>query len=105
MSRTRSIPGYPVVLDGLKLPQPNVDGTPTSTGRRTALAKWVTNPSNPLTTRVIANRLWQWHFGRGLVRTSSDFGRLGEPPSHPGVARLAGETLREFAFEETRLEA
>jgi hypothetical protein len=76
-------PGYPVVMDGLPLPAPAATPTEASTGRRTALAKWVTDPANPLTTRVIANRLWQWHFGRGLVKTTSDYGKLGEPPSHP----------------------
>lgn len=54
-----------------------------STGRRTALANWITRPDNPLSTRVIVNRVWQYHFGRGLVASSSDFGRLGEKPSHP----------------------
>lgn len=54
-----------------------------STGRRTALAKWITAPDNALTLRVAVNRLWQHHFGRGLVATASDFGRLGESPSHP----------------------
>ncbi|CAA9427417.1 MAG: hypothetical protein AVDCRST_MAG64-3264, partial [uncultured Phycisphaerae bacterium] len=76
-------PGYPVVLEQLGLPTPPVTPTADSTGRRTALANWVTNPANPLTTRVITNRLWQWHFGHGLVRTSSDYGVLGEKPSHP----------------------
>jgi hypothetical protein len=50
---------------------------------RLALAHWLTEPDNPLATRVIANRLWQHHFGEGLVRTPSDFGLMGETPSHP----------------------
>ncbi len=54
-----------------------------TSGRRTQLAKWIGNPNNGLTTRVIVNRIWQQHFGEGLVATSSDFGRLGTLPSHP----------------------
>ena len=51
--------------------------------RRMALAKWITDPSHPLTARVIVNRLWYRHFGRGIVATPSDFGALGSDPSHP----------------------
>jgi hypothetical protein len=54
-----------------------------STGRRTALAMWLTEPRNPLTSRVMANRLWHYHFGKGIVGTPSDFGVMGERPSHP----------------------
>ncbi|MCH2206174.1 MAG: DUF1549 and DUF1553 domain-containing protein, partial [Lentisphaerales bacterium] len=56
---------------------------PQSTGRRTSLAKWITNPNNPLTTRVIVNRIWQYHFGRGIAANPNDFGKLGEKPTHP----------------------
>jgi hypothetical protein len=52
-------------------------------GRRMTLAKWIANPENPLTARVIVNRIWQHHFGRGIVDTPSDFGRNGGVPSHP----------------------
>ncbi|MCC7419731.1 MAG: PSD1 domain-containing protein [Planctomycetaceae bacterium] len=54
-----------------------------STGRRTAFAKWLVDPSNPLTARVHVNRVWAAHFGRGLVPTVDQFGHSGEKPSHP----------------------
>jgi len=52
-------------------------------GRRKALAEWIVSPANPLTARVMANRIWQHHFGEGIVRTPSDFGLNGDRPSHP----------------------
>lgn len=51
--------------------------------RRITFANWLVNPENPLTARVIVNRIWQHHFGEGLVRTPSDFGVMGEKPTHP----------------------
>ena len=53
-----------------------------TTGRRTALANWIADPKNPLTARVIVNRVWQQHFGRGIVDSPGDFGAQGEKPTH-----------------------
>lgn len=76
-------PGFLTILhpEDAKIPEPK-EGAATS-GRRIVLANWLADPKNPLTTRVIVNRVWQYHFGRGLVATASDFGRLGELPTHP----------------------
>lgn len=56
---------------------------PNSTGRRAELARWLASPGNPLTRRVIVNRVWQYHLGKGLSENASDFGTLGRPPTHP----------------------
>ncbi len=68
--------------------------TKVSSGRRSALAKWITAPENPLTARVAANHLWGWHFDRPLVETTSNFGRSGKPPSNPELLDwLASELM------------
>src|SRR5262249_23074698 len=54
-----------------------------TSGRRLALAEWIASPQNPLTARVIVNRIWHHHFGRGIVPTLDNFGKMGEPPTHP----------------------
>ncbi len=56
-----------------------------SVSGRLELANWMTHPEHPLTARVMANRLWLWHFGEGIVRTPDNFGRMGEPPTHPAL--------------------
>jgi hypothetical protein len=66
-----------------------------STGRRTALAKWITSPENPLFARVLVNRVWQHHFGTGIVATPDNLGASGARPSHPGLLdHLAAEFVR-----------
>ena len=60
---------------------PPADGH--TSGRRRALAEWLASRENPLTARVIVNRIWHHHFGRGIVATLDNFGKMGEPPTHP----------------------
>jgi mono/diheme cytochrome c family protein len=64
-------------------PEPPPDAT--SSLRRRGFAEWLVSPDNPLTARVMVNRLWQHHFGEGLVRTPGNFGKMGEPPTHPAL--------------------
>lgn len=78
------LPSSLAVLDGALKPFTLPAGAPES-DRRLALAKWIAGDENPLTARVIANRIWQHHFGTGLVETPSDFGYLGGRPSHPDL--------------------
>ncbi len=75
-------PGFLSILDPKPAVIPDLPYVK-STGRRTALAHWVADRDNPLTARVIVNRLWHYHFGRGIVATPSDFGRMGGDPTHP----------------------
>ena len=84
-------PGFLTLIDPV---EPTIEPRANSTGRRTALANWITRPENPLTARVIVNRVWQHHFGRGLAGTPNDLGRLGERPTHPELLDwLAGRLL------------
>ncbi|MDE0104315.1 MAG: PSD1 and planctomycete cytochrome C domain-containing protein [Bryobacterales bacterium] len=69
------LPGLPRVL--------SADGREEPSAARRALANWLTDPGHPLLARVMVNRIWQGHFGRGIVGTPNNFGRQGDPPSHP----------------------
>ncbi len=85
-------PGFLSILDpgpAKIAPVPN----PNSSGRRAALARWLTDPTNPLATRVIVNRIWHYHFGRGLAATPSDFGLMGESPTNPALLDWLASTF------------
>ena len=86
------VPGYPQFLGGgdatIVAPE---DGE--SSGRRLALARWITDPANPRTARVLANRLWQHIFGSPIVGTPNDFGVFGLPPSHPELLNAMAQEL------------
>lgn len=76
------LPGFPEFIGDHEPTIVPPEDRPESTGRRAALAMWLTRPDHPLTARVMANRIWQHHMGTGLIPTSNDFGAMGEPVSH-----------------------
>ncbi len=80
-------PGLPLVLDDpqrpVEFPNPQQHPEWGGTNRRLILAQWMVSPENPLVSRVFVNRVWQWHFGEGIVRTVDDFGSQGAKPTHP----------------------
>jgi mono/diheme cytochrome c family protein len=91
---TKVEPGFPQVLSPPR-PDISVPDRAKSSGRRLALARWIVSPNNPLTARVMANRIWQYHFGRGIVRSPSNFGQIGDRPTHPELLDwLASELVQ-----------
>ena len=92
--RNEVVPGFLSVFEpGPAELQPALNGK--TTGRRLTLARWIASPANPLTARVFVNRVWQQHFGVGLVATPNDFGLSGARPSHPQLLDwLADEFVR-----------
>ena len=74
------------------------DVTQNPDGRRLALAQWIASPENPLTVRVIVNRIWQHHFGRGIVATPNDFGKIGKRPTHPELLDWLGSYFLEHGW-------
>lgn len=94
-------PGFLTILDEKPAVIPVIASR--STGRRSVLARWITRPDHPLTARVIVNRVWHYHFGRGLVATTNDFGRLGEKPSHPELLDWLARHLVDDGWSIKRL--
>jgi len=95
-------PGVLSILDPDPAKVPDVQSTGT-TGRRTALAKWLTDPSNPLTPRVMVNRIWHYHFGQGIVATPSDFGAMGQRPSHPELLDWLADEFVKTGWDMKRM--
>ncbi len=85
-----AIGAIPGISGTFNLPANHTEGE-----RRATLAKWLTDANNPLTWRVMANRVWQYHFGRGIVDTPNDFGKMGQLPTHPELLDYLASELRE----------
>jgi mono/diheme cytochrome c family protein len=88
-------PGVPEIFGSKNPPIHERQPDAKSSGRRLALANWIASPENMLTSRVMVNRIWQFHFGRGIVRSSNNFGQIGDAPTHPALLDwLAAELVR-----------
>jgi len=96
-------PGFVSMVPHLDRPyDPPANGSTTS-GRRLQLAQRITDPTNPLTARVAINRLWQHHFGQGLVRTPDNFGFKGDPPTHPELLDWLAADFVEHGWKAKRI--
>jgi hypothetical protein len=96
-------PGLPLVLDNqsspLQFPDPTKHPEWNSTNRRLILANWMVSKDNPLVPRVFVNRVWQWHFGEGIVRSVDDFGMQGAKPTHPELLDYLTTSFEEHNWD------
>lgn len=96
-------PGFPEFLGVSTARVEPPAKAPDSTGRRTALARWLARGDHPLTSRVMVNRVWQYHFSEGIVPSGNDFGAMGDPPSHPQLLDWLAVTFVEQGWSFKRL--
>jgi hypothetical protein len=94
-------PAFPSALTS---ETPVIVPTANSSGRRTALANWIASPQNPLTARVYVNRVWNQYFGRGIVETVSDFGKMGQKPSHPELLDYLADNFVKNGWSTKKLQ-
>ena len=96
-------PSFPQILGAPKATVPKEYDTGKTSGKRRVLAEWIASPKNPMTAKVMANRLWQHHFGRGIVRSSNNFGYIGEEPTHPKLLTWLAAELMEGGWTLKRM--
>jgi hypothetical protein len=89
--------GFLTILGGQKLPADEKGSG------RLELAQWISDPANPLTARVMTNRIWLWHFGQGIVATPDDFGARGEPPTHPELLDFLAKRFIESGWSVKKM--
>jgi len=95
-------PGFLTILDPGPAKVVAPEGV-NSTGRRTALANWLADPSNPLTPRVMVNRIWHYHFGHGIVASPGDFGLMGDRPTHKELLDYLSATFVERGWSQKQM--
>jgi hypothetical protein len=96
-------PGYLSMVSLVHTKDASSEAPSEPTGQRLQLAEWITDPENPLTSRVMVNRLWQHHFGEALVRTPDNFGTMGELPTHPELLDWLARQLTDNGWKLKRL--
>jgi hypothetical protein len=94
---------FPQILSSAKATVPKDYDSGKSSGKRRVLAEWIASKNNPMTAKVMANRLWQHHFGRGIVRSSNNFGFIGEQPTHPQLLNWLAADLVEGGWKLKRM--